>query len=93
MADQKTLNELIEEIVDKGATTAEQIHKEIADLPLTVLERLGLFERTTDDVRSLQDTSIGAVYDVIRDVNHQVNQLAGELLGERGAGESAEEQA
>ncbi len=83
MADQKALNELIEEAVEKGATTVEQIHREIADLPLTVLERIGLFERTAGDVRTLQDASIGAVYDVIRDVNHQVNQLAGELLGAR----------
>ncbi len=83
MADQKALTELIEEVVEKGATTVEQIHKEIADLPLTVLERVGLFERTADDVRSLQEASIGAVYDLIRDVNHEVNQLAGELLGER----------
>jgi len=85
MADQKekALTELIEEAVDKGATTVEQIHREIADLPLTVLERVGLFDRTAENVRSLQEASIGAVYDVIRDVNHQVTQLAGELLGER----------
>ncbi len=83
MADKKALTQLIEEAVEKGATTVEQIHREIADLPLTVLERVGLFERTAENVRSLQEASIGAVYDVIRDVNHQVNQLAGELLGER----------
>lgn len=85
MADAKELTRLIEDAVDKGATTVEQIHREIADLPLTVLERVGLFERTREDVRSLQDASIGAVYDVIRDVNHQVTQLAGELLESRPA--------
>jgi uncharacterized membrane protein len=83
MTEPKELSALIEDAVDKGATTVEQIHREIADLPLTVLERLGLFERTREDVRSIQDASIGAVYDVIRDVNHQVTKLAGELLERR----------
>jgi hypothetical protein len=81
--DPRALTELIEEMVDKGATTAEQIHREIADLPLGVLERIGLFERTAGDVRNVQQASIGAVYGLIRDVNHHVSQLAGELLGER----------
>ncbi len=83
MADAKDLTELVEDAVNRGATTVEEIHREIAELPLTMLERVGLFERTADDVRSVQDASIGAIYDVIRDVNHKVNQLAGELLGSR----------
>lgn len=85
MDDLKELTELIENAVNKGATTVEEIHREIAGLPLTVLERLGLFERTAGDVRSLQDASIGAVYDVIRNVNHEVTKLAGELLVSRPA--------
>lgn len=80
MPDAKTLTELIEDAVNKGATTVEEIHREIADLPLGALERLGLFVRTASDVRSLQEASIGAVYDVIRDVNRKVTKLAGELL-------------
>jgi hypothetical protein len=80
MPDPKELTRLIEDAIDRGATTVEEIHREIADLPLEVLERVGLFERTTEDVRSLQDASIGAVYDLIRDVNHKVGQLAGDLL-------------
>jgi len=81
MPDERALTELIEEIVDRGASTVEEIHREIADLPLSVLDGLGLFERTTGHVRSVQETSIGAVYDLIRSVNHQVTTLAGALLG------------
>ena len=83
MEDPKTLTEWIEHAVDQGATTVEQIHRKIADLPLSTLERAGLFERTADDVRSIQEASIGAVYDVIREVNHEVTKLARELLGDR----------
>jgi hypothetical protein len=31
----------------------------------------------------VQDSSIGAIYDLIRDVNHKVAQLSGELLEKR----------
>jgi hypothetical protein len=77
------LSELVEEAVEKGATTVEEIHRQIADLPITVLERLGLFEATVSEVRRIQDTSIGAIYDVIRSVNHEVGKLATELLASR----------
>jgi polyhydroxyalkanoate synthesis regulator phasin len=83
MSDDRTLSELIEEMVDKGATTAEEIHRAIAELPLNVLERLDLFEQATSEVRKVQDTSIGAIYDLIRNVNHKVAQLSGELLERR----------
>lgn len=79
----KELVELIEDAVDKGATTVEEIHREIADLPLSILERAGLLESTTEKVRSLQDASIGAVYDVIRSVNHKVTDLAGGILSRK----------
>lgn len=82
MDGQRDLTELIENAVNKGATSVEQIHREIADLPLGVLERLGLFERTAEDVRSIQEASIGAVYDLIRDVTREVTKLAGELLAD-----------
>jgi polyhydroxyalkanoate synthesis regulator phasin len=80
MSDEKALSELVEDLVEKGATTAEEIHRAVADLPVTVLERLGLFEQVTHEVRRIQDASIGAVYELIRDVNHRVAQLAGDFL-------------
>ena len=95
MTDAKELTRLIEDAVNKGATTVEDIHREIADLPLSVLDRLGVAERTTRDVRSIQDASIGAIYDLIRDVNQKVTKLAGELLeslAERPEREKAESQ-
>jgi methyl-accepting chemotaxis protein len=91
MSDEKALTELVEEAVEKGATTVEEIHRSIADLPLTVLERLGLSEEATSEVRKVQETSIGAIYDLIRDINHKVGKLSTELLEQRkGSRESRE---
>ena len=77
---EKGLAQLVEDAIDKGATTVEEIHRAIADLPVTVLERADLLEETRSEVRRLQDASIGAVYDLIRDVNHKVARLANDLL-------------
>ena len=81
----ETLTSWIQEAVDRGATTVEEIHKAIADLPLEVMERNGLFEEAAAEARKLQDRSIGAVYDVIRDVNDRIAELASDLLHSRGA--------
>ena len=80
MSRETELAELVENAVDKGATTAEEIHRAIVDLPVTALEHLGVFTETASQVRKIQEASIGAIYDLIRDVNHQVAKLAGELI-------------
>ena len=74
------LADLVREVVADGATTAEEIHKAIADLPLEVLERLDLFRETARNVRKIQDTSIGAMYDVIRKIDREVARLASDVL-------------
>jgi len=82
-AEAKRLAELVQQAVDEGAKSVEEIHRSIASLPLDVLERLDLFEKTVKDVRKVQDTSIGAIYDLIHKVNREVARLATELLEPR----------
>ena len=82
-SEEQKLTRLVEEIIDKGATTAEEINRSILDLPVTVLESLGL-EETADDVKKVQDSSIGAIYKLIHDINHKVADLASDLLEQRG---------
>jgi hypothetical protein len=76
----KRLAKLVEQAVDDGAKTVEEIHRSIASLPLDVLERIDLFEQTVKDVRKVQDASIGAIYDLIHKVNREVGKLAAEVL-------------
>jgi hypothetical protein len=76
------LTRLVEDIIEKGANTAEEINRAVLDLPVSVLDSLGL-EETASDVKKLQDRSIGAIYQFIHDVNHRVADLATELLEQR----------
>ncbi len=73
------LADLVQQAVDDGANTAEEIHKAVADLPLEVLAKLDIFKETAKDVRRVQDASIGAIYDVVHRVNREVAKLAREL--------------
>ena len=93
-SEQQTLVKLIQDSIDKGATTVEEIHKSIADLPLKILEGSELLKGPAKEVRHVRDHTIGALYDVIRKVNKEVGSLASELLAEaakrRAAGSAAD---
>ena len=75
----QTLTRLIEEIIEQGADTAEEINRAVLDLPVIVLENLGL-RATAKDVKKVQESSIGAIYKLIHEINHQVADLAADLL-------------
>lgn len=78
--DAKALSKLIQDAIDKGATTVEEIHKSIAKLPLDMLAEIEPLKGPAKEARRVQDRSIGAIYDLIRDVNQQVGTLASDLL-------------
>ncbi len=83
-SDEPRLARLVEDIIDKGANTAEEINRAILDLPVTMLESLGLGD-TAEHVKKVQDSSIGAIYKLIRDINHKVADLAEDLLDQKKA--------
>ena len=80
-AEAKRVAHLVQQTIDDGADTVEEIHRSIANMPLDVLERLDVFKETVKDVRKVQDTSIGAIYALIHKVNREVGKLAAEMLG------------
>ena len=82
MPTKRTLSRLIQDEIDKGATTVEEIHKAIADLPLKILEESDLLKGPAKKVRRMQDHTIGVIYDLVRDINHKVGTFASELLTE-----------
>ena len=78
VSDEPKLARLVEDVIDKGANTAEEINRAILDLPVTVLESLGLCD-TASQVKKVQDSTIGAIYTLIRDINHKIADLAEDL--------------
>lgn len=76
----EALKDLVQEAVDKGATTVEQIHQTIAAMPLEALEKRGLLDDKAAALKDAHATSIGAVYDAIRRVNKEVGDLASGLI-------------
>ena len=80
--DRKTFIRFIQDAIDRGATTVEEVHKSIADLPLRILEESELLKESAKEVKRVQDHTIGAIYRTIRQVNEQVGTYASELLAE-----------
>jgi hypothetical protein len=80
--DDEKRTRLIEDVIDEGANTAEEINRAVLGLPVTVLESLGL-EGAASEVKKVQDSTIGAIYELIHDVNYKVAALATQLLEQR----------
>lgn len=76
----RDLKDLVQEVVDKGATSVEEVHKAIAALPLEVLESISGLEEPAKNVKEIQQKSIGGVYDIIRKVNTKAAELAEDII-------------
>lgn len=69
------LKDLVQQAVDRGATSVEAIHQQIAALPFEMLEKSGLLDDDKLRLREKQQRTIGTVYDAIRRINRQVGEL------------------
>jgi hypothetical protein len=69
------LKDMIQQAVDRGATSVEQIHQYIADLPFEALERSGLIDEKKLQLREKKTRTIGMVYDAIRGINKQIGEM------------------
>ena len=78
----REISDLIHDAIATGATSVEEIHKSIAELPLEVLEEVEPLRKVAREVRQAQDRSISAVYRLIRKVNDQVQKLGADVLSE-----------
>jgi len=69
------LKDFVQEAIDRGATSVEQIHQYIAALPFDALEKTGLLDDERLQLRDRQRRTIGMVYDAIRRINREIGQL------------------
>lgn len=78
--DVQRIQALVEEAVDNGATSVEEIHRAVAAAPLEVLSQVEPLADVAATAQDLTSRSIGAIYDTIRRVNEQVGVLAEQVL-------------
>lgn len=76
----KSLQEHVQDAINKGATSVEDVHRSIASLPFNQLEKIAFLESSAQKARDFTDQSIGAVYDSIRSLNQRAGKIARELL-------------
>lgn len=75
------LKDMVQEAVDKGATTVEEVHRTIAEIPIEQMERNGLLDAdSAQEKKDLHHKTVGTVYDAIRTINRQVGEMASELF-------------
>ena len=82
MADVRKVKDMVHELVDKGVTTVEEIHRSIAQASREGLEEIAPKEvkPLVEPAKNIHDTATGAVYDTIRMVNRKVSEISNEVL-------------
>ena len=80
----RDLKDLVQQAIDDGATSAEEVHNRIAAMPFDQLEKVAAIEGLVQSARSLHDQSVQTVYDTIREVNRRAWKLADEALDKAG---------
>ena len=74
------LKDLVQEAIDNGATSVEQIHKSLAKQPVEMLKKIKLSGADVGRLEDFQNETIGNMYEFIRTVNQKVGEIAAELL-------------
>ena len=76
------LKDTVQEAIENGATSVEQVHQYIAALPFETLEKLGFFEESAGRLKNKQAETIGIAYDAVRSINRQIGQLFSDIFGQ-----------
>jgi uncharacterized protein YaaR (DUF327 family) len=80
MIDLVELQKTVQEAIDNGATSVEQVHKQIANMPLEYLAKIEQLEGPVSQAKDFQDKTIGSIYETIHNINTKVGDMAKELL-------------
>lgn len=74
------IKDMVQSAIDRGASSVEQIHQFVADLPFEALERSGLLEDDRLGLRAKQQRTIGMVYEAIRRINEEVGRFVSDQI-------------
>ena len=76
-----SLQKIVEQAVEDGATTVEQVHRSIASMPFDVLEKIDALQKPMSKAREVHDETVGNIYETIRLLNDRAGEIARGLLG------------
>jgi len=77
----EVLKDMVQEAIDQGATTVEDVHRTIAAVPFEMLEKRGLLEQEeAEEQYEKHVRTVGSVYDAIRDVNESIGEMASDMF-------------
>lgn len=75
------IRSLVQDAIDKGARSVEEVHQAIASKPFEVLEKVAPdLGGPAKSIGELQHKTIGNVYETIRKFNQTVGEVAESLL-------------
>lgn len=80
MINLRELQELVQDSIEKGATTVEQVHRQIANMPLDMLAKVEQLEAPVSQARDFNDRTIGSIYELIHNINNKAGEIAKEML-------------
>jgi len=69
------ISETIQQAIDRGVRSVEQIHQSVAALPFDALARSGVYGDRHWRLRRRQERTIGAIYQAVRRINAEVGRF------------------
>lgn len=78
--DLRELQQVVQDAIDKGAKNVEQVHRQIANMPIDALGRFEQLEGPLNQVRDFNDRTIGSIYEAIHNLNEKAGEIAKEML-------------
>jgi len=85
----KSLKDAVQQAIDNGATTVEQVYMKVSRLPFDQLERIAAFEGVVRKARGRHDQSVARLYATIRAINKRIGTLADQALRRLGLAPAA----
>ena len=76
----KSLKDAVQQAIDNGARSAEEVYMRISRMPFDQLERIAALEGIVKKARGRHDQSIARLYQSIRAINKRVGKLADQAL-------------
>jgi hypothetical protein len=72
MRRRKNIIERLSSAVDRGTSSAEKIHREVAGMPLEFFARADILKEPAGELRAAQDRTIESIYELVRRINHRL---------------------